>query len=468
MWDTNSHCDFLIPNLFGRCQCTSPARITGLNCVTEEKKEQAEEGIKVINTLSELIYPQSVHETKTPEIEIASSVTEAEAAVETENLIGDEEEKTPEAPTDNEATYVDENPVQDPDFSDPIDIVTEQEEDIYSEAPEENEIPDEHDDLETEFIQHETEPLLQDIANQIMHLIEESTTVKEEEAVETTTADASHAMEETQTEADQATEMIDERVSESSEVENMENSQDGASKNGHLEEPTTVTDEFITVTENADHTEASSTDGNVSQLTRDPDAIYFPDDDSPAATPAPLNIPTTVTEVMMDATTQVIQELTSRTTVMEPNAEISTTIANFIHTTKDDVTTISPIPSEYTTKDSRRKLKFVGAFRAFPTAFCAFPEKIHRADLDNLAVSLGLSCNNDRQCQLADPNTYCNDQRVCDCEAMRQSTISSECSAAKTGCAEGTFQCRSSGICISWFFVCDGRPDCSVSQAASS
>lgn len=67
-------------------------------------------------------------------------------------------------------------------------------------------------------------------------------------------------------------------------------------------------------------------------------------------------------------------------------------------------------------------------------------EKIHRADLDNLAVSLGLSCNSDKQCKLADENTFCNENQVCECESARNSVISSECSAGNTGCADGTFQ----------------------------
>ncbi|XP_003398766.2 uncharacterized protein LOC100646870 [Bombus terrestris] len=71
------------------------------------------------------------------------------------------------------------------------------------------------------------------------------------------------------------------------------------------------------------------------------------------------------------------------------------------------------------------------------------------------AISLGHDCVSDLECRLADPYSRCIDG-TCDCGFRGNGS----CSARNTGCAAGTFQCKNSGKCISWFFVCDGRPDC--------
>ncbi|XP_048479433.1 uncharacterized protein LOC105385378 isoform X2 [Plutella xylostella] len=72
-------------------------------------------------------------------------------------------------------------------------------------------------------------------------------------------------------------------------------------------------------------------------------------------------------------------------------------------------------------------------------------------------VSLGMPCLTDAQCQQMDAYSRCANKR-CDCAYRTNSTAA--CSARNRGCLPGTFQCRSTGVCISWYFVCDGRKDC--------
>lgn len=261
MWSKHSHCDFLIPNLFGRCQCSSPARQVGSNCITREASEEDEDDFK--EAIKTILTSPAITTTEDTKI-----VTEAG--------IGDEELE--------------------------IKQTTEYE---YSLST--NELPD---DQTTEF----TEP-------------------------------------------------------------------DNSSEN------------FIETT--------------------------------------------TFGIDINDVTTQTMLLLSSRTTVMEPEAPITTTLQSIIDL---DVTT-TPTPKQQNS-----------SYRVFDSI------KSSRIDFGDGPVSLGLSCVDDKQCQLSDPYTRCSENQVCDC--AHQAEEQNLCSAEKTGCAEGTFQCKSSGVCISWFFVCDGRPDC--------
>jgi len=126
--------------------------------------------------------------------------------------------------------------------------------------------------------------------------------------------------------------------------------------------------------------------------------------------------------------------IATRITTMEPVITTTTTTARPTSTTTKIFTTAAPRKRTTT-------------------------QKLRTRVADNqVAVSLGLPCVTDLQCRAADASSKCIDG-VCDCIVRDNSTAS--CSAKNRGCIPGTFQCRASGMCISWFFVCDGRRDCS-------
>ncbi|KAF5284690.1 hypothetical protein FQA39_LY16942 [Lamprigera yunnana] len=114
----------------------------------------------------------------------------------------------------------------------------------------------------------------------------------------------------------------------------------------------------------------------------------------------------------------------------------------------------------YNNKDTELLLKNNYASRNYTPTTSESPTtqlSQSRINVGSGAISLGLPCVTDIQCKTADPSSKCV-AGVCDCIIVTNHTRG--CSAQRRWCMPSTFQCRSTGICISWFFVCDGQNDC--------
>ncbi|XP_058459224.1 uncharacterized protein LOC131435401 [Malaya genurostris] len=457
MWDSESHCDFLIPNLFGRCQCTAPAHQEGPTCVKEST-------VMLEQELPGFAKPQQ----QEPEIDRMSTTTEDDAVV-VENAMMEKEQTD----LDEEMVQAEENIAVEKESMNQERITTtgsyeyttnEETSEPYDGSSSTSSMQQFENTEQYTTMEQEAEANFKD---------------QENESVRITTGNPSH----------ETTELVQSASEASNADSNGENYEYGSTshnrkdvslqhQNYHprpvevIEKHNNIADEnHSNLIEGEDETTPKSSqeeydnDNYISTTEYHGDIRRHNFVTKKNANKGQMKKEQTENEIdgeIVEHTTRTMVRLASRTTIMEPEAPVSTTVASLI----PDVTTSTRAP---TTKTSRIRstaspsTSTVGLVSKTEENVRVKHQGIRtRVDLGDGPVSLGLACINNRQCQLADPYAYCNELGRCDCSNQQPvEAREAVCNGVNTGCAPGTFQCRSSGICISWFFVCDGRPDCS-------
>ncbi|XP_058828707.1 uncharacterized protein LOC131688455 [Topomyia yanbarensis] len=459
MWDTESHCDFLIPNLFGRCQCTAPARQEGPTCVTEST-----------TTLEQQLPGFAKPQQQEPEIDRMSTTTEDDAVV-VENLMMKEEESD----RDQEMGQAEQNvAVEKEPMSQESTTIR-----GSNEYTTDGETTEPYDDSKSTSFMQMYENTEQYTA--LEREVEANFKEQEDDRTRTTTGNPSRET----TEFEQYSSEASIAGSTGGSYEYESTSHDGEDSayqhhnyhNGAVE-LTEKHNRFAEENhsnliegedESTPRTSQESFDSEKIISTTEYDSGAHRQDYITEINDYQIQTKKKETENEIDGlvaehTTPTLVRLASRTTIMEPEAPVSTTVASLIDTdteTKTTSTTAPKISKTRTTTSSSTTPSF-STLNTESSIRVKHQGIRTRVDLGDGPVSLGLACINNRQCQLADPYAYCNELGRCDC-AHPQTVEAGEsvCNGANTGCAPGTFQCRSSGICISWFFVCDGRPDCS-------